>query len=232
VRILVVEDSEKMAALVRRGLEEDGFAVDVANDADEAVWCAKENPYDAIVLDVGLGSASADGFEVCRRLRDEGRWSPVLMLTARDAVEDRVRGLDVGADDYLTKPFAFDELRARIRALIRRGAEPRPTVLSVGDLHLDPARHRVQRGSQTIELTGKEFALLECFMRHPGEVLTRTALTEHVWDFAHEGDSNVIDVHVRNLRMKIDRPFGRSSLETVRRVGYRLRDETLGDAPA
>jgi two-component system OmpR family response regulator len=232
VRILVVEDSEKMAALVRRGLEEDGFAVDVAGDADEAIWFAEENPYDAIVLDIALGPGSADGFEVCRRLRDGGRWSPVLMLTARDAVADRVRGLDVGADDYLTKPFAFDELRARIRALIRRGAEPRPTVLSVGDLHLDPAAHQVHRGVEPIELTGKEFALLECFMRHPGEVLTRSVLTERVWDFAHEGDSNVIDVHVRNLRTKIDRPFGRSSLETVRRVGYRLRDETLGDAPA
>jgi two-component system OmpR family response regulator len=232
VRILVVEDSEKMAALVRRGLEEDGFAVDVAGDADEAIWFAEENPYDAIVLDIALGPASADGFEVCRRLREGGRWSPVLMLTARDAVEDRVRGLDVGADDYLTKPFAFDELRARIRALIRRGAEPRPTVLSVGDLHLDPATHQVHRGVEPIELTGKEFALLECFMRHPGEVLTRSVLTERVWDFAYEGDSNVIDVHVRNLRTKIDRPFGRSSLETVRRVGYRLRDETLDDAPA
>ena len=232
MRILVVEDSEKMATLLRRGLSEDGFAVDVAGDAEEAIWFARENPYDAIVLDISLGPASADGYEVCRRLRDAGRWSPVLMLTARDAVEDRVRGLDVGADDYLTKPFAFDELLARLRALIRRGAEARPTVLVVGDLSLDPARHLVRRADQPIELTGKEFALLEFFMRHAGDVLTRTALTEHVWDFAHEGDSNVIDVHVRNLRTKIDRPFGRGSLETVRRVGYRLRDETLDDASA
>jgi two-component system, OmpR family, response regulator len=232
VRILVVEDSQKMATLVQRGLEEDGFAVDVAFDGEEASWFAHENPYDAIVLDIALGPASVDGYEVCRRLRESGRWSPVLMLTARDAVEDRVRGLDVGADDYLTKPFAFDELLARIRALIRRGSEPRPTVLAVGDLYLDPAQHHVRRGGDPIELTGKEFALLEFFMRRSGDVLTRTELTEHVWDFAHEGGSNVVDVHVRNLRMKIDRPFGRSSLETVRRVGYRLRDETLGDAPA
>lgn len=232
MRILVVEDSEKMATLVRRGLEEEGFAVDVARDAEEAIWSAQENPYDAIVLDIALGSASDDGFAVCRRLREGGRWSPVLMLTARDAVEDRVRGLDVGADDYLTKPFSFDELLARIRALIRRGAEARPTVLMVGDLSLDPAQHQVHRGDRPIELTGKEFALLEFFMRHSGDVLTRGALTEHVWDFAHEGDSNVVDVHVRNLRLKIDRPFGRASLETVRRVGYRLRDETLDDAPA
>ena len=232
MRILVVEDSEKMATLLRRGLGEDGFAVDVAGDAEEAIWFARENPYDAIVLDISLGPASADGYEVCRRLREAGRWSPVLMLTARDAVEDRVRGLDVGADDYLTKPFAFDELLARLRALIRRGAEARPTVLAVGDLSLDPARHQVRRADHPIELTGKEFALLEFFMRHADDVLTRTTLTEHIWDFAHEGDSNVIDVHVRNLRTKIDRPFGRASLETVRRVGYRLRDETLDDAPA
>jgi two-component system OmpR family response regulator len=232
VRILVVEDSEKMATLVRRGLEEEGFAVDVARDAEEGIWFGQENPYDAIVLDITLGPASVDGFEVCRRLREVGRWSPVLMLTARDAVEDRVRGLDVGADDYLTKPFSFDELLARIRALIRRGAEARPTVLTVGDLALDPAQHRVHRGDRPIELTGKEFALLEFFMRHAGDVLTRSALTEHVWDFVYEGDSNLIDVHVRNLRTKIDRPFGRRSLETVRRVGYRLRDDTLDEAPA
>ena len=232
MRILVVEDSKKMATLIRRGLEEEGFAVDVAGDAEEALWFAQENPYDAIALDIALGPASADGYDVCRRLREGGRWSPVLMLTARDAVEDRVRGLDVGADDYLTKPFSFDELLARIRALIRRGAQPRPNVLAVGDLSLDPAQHQVRRGDQLIELTGKEFALLEFLMCHAGDVLSRSTLTEHVWDFAHEGDSNLIDVHVRNLRMKIDRPFGRSSLETVRRVGYRLRDDTLDDAPA
>ncbi len=233
MRILVVEDSRKMAGLLRRGLEEEGFAVDVAGDGEDAIWFARENPYDAIVLDITLGGRpSMDGYEVCSRLRDEGRWSPVLMLTARDAVEDRVRGLDVGADDYLTKPFSFEELLARVRAMIRRGSEPRPAVLRVGDLALDPAAHRVLRGDQAIELTGKEFALLEFFMRHPGEPLSRTMLTEHVWDFAHEGDSNVIDVHIRNLRMKIDRPFGCDSIETVRRVGYRLRDDALDEAPA
>ncbi len=222
-----------MANLLRRGLEEDGFAVDVAGDGAEAIWFAQENPYDAIILDITLGPpGSVDGYDVCERLRAEDRWSPVLMLTARDAVEDRVHGLNLGADDYLTKPFAFDELLARVRALIRRGAEPRPTALEVGDLSLDPAAHRVLRGDRPIELTGKEFALLEFLMRHREEVLSRATLTEHVWDFAHEGDSNLIDVHIRNLRMKIDHPFGRASIETVRRVGYRLRDDSLDDAPA
>jgi two-component system OmpR family response regulator len=233
VRILVVEDSEKMLGLVRRGLEEEGFAVDVARDGDEAIWFASENPYDAIVLDVTLGgSAAIDGFEVCRRLRGAERWAPVLMLTARDAVEDRVHGLDVGADDYPTKPFAFDELVASVRALIRRGVEPRPTILRVGDLSLDPAAHQVLRVGWTIELTSKEFALLEFLMRHAGEVLSRSILIEHVWDFAHDGDSNLIDVHIRNLRMKIDRPFGLDSIDTIRGVGYRLRDATPDDAPA
>jgi two-component system OmpR family response regulator len=233
VRILVVEDSEKMLGLVRRGLEEAGFAVDAARDGDEAIWFASENPYDAIVLDVTLGgSAAIDGFEVCRRLRGAERWSPVLMLTARDAVEDRIHGLDVGADDYLTKPFSFDELVARVRALVRRGAEPRPAILRVGDLSLDPAAHQVLRDGRTIDLTSKEFALLEFLMRHTGEVLSRAILIEHVWDFAHDGDSNLIDVHIRNLRMKIDRPFGLDSIDTIRGVGYRLRDATLDDAPA
>ena len=222
-----------MLHLIRRGLEEEGFAVDVARDGDEALWFAQDHPFDAIVLDVTLGGSSAiDGFEVCRRLRGAGRWSPVLMLTARDAVEDRVHGLDVGADDYLTKPFSFDELVARIRALIRRGVVPRPAILRVGDLSLDPAAHQVLRGGQMIDLTGKEFALLESLMRHAGEVLSRTILIEHVWDFAHDGDSNLIDVHIRNLRMKIDRPFGIDSIDTIRGVGYRLRDATLDDASA
>jgi two-component system, OmpR family, response regulator len=234
VRVLVVEDSLKMAALVRRGLEEEGYAVDVANDGEEAIWLGRENPYDAIVLDVSLGSSTKalDGFEVCRRLREADRWSPVLMLTARDAVHDRVRGLDAGADDYLTKPFSFEELLARVRALIRRGTAQRPVVLVVGDLRLDPASHEVWRDDLLIEVTSKEFALLEFLMRRAGEVLTRGTLIEHVWDFAYDGDSNVVDVHIRNLRMKIDRPFGRASLETVRRVGYRLRDDTLDTAPA
>ena len=229
MRLLVVEDSIKMAGLLRRGFEEEGYAVDVALDGTQALWLARENPYDAVVLDIVLGPAAdgPDGFDVCRTLRSEGRWSPVLMLTARDAVDDRIRGLDVGADDYVTKPFSFQELAARIRALLRRGAAERPAELAVSDLTLDPSGHTTHRGTEAISLTSKEFSLLEYFMRHPGEVLTRTRLLEHVWDFAFEGDSNVVDVHIRNLRAKIDRPFARASLQTVRGSGYRLRDETL-----
>lgn len=227
MRVLVVEDEVKMAGLLKRGLEEEGYAVDTAGNGTEALWLAGENPYDAVVLDVNL--PDLDGFEVCRRLREVGRWSPVLMLTARDAVEDRVAGLDAGADDYLTKPFSFAELLARVRALVRRGAAERPSVLQVGDLTVDPASRRVARGEAPIELTAKEFALLEYLVRHPGEVLSRTRLIEHVWDFAYEGDSNVVDVYVRYLREKVDRPFGKNSIETVRGAGYRLR-ETAEDA--
>ena len=225
MRVLVVEDSVKMAALIRRGLEEAGYAVDVAGDGEEATWAATENPYDIVALDILLGSSTVDGFEVCRRLRASGVTSPVLMLTARDAVEDRVRGLDVGADDYLIKPFSLQELLARIRALARRGLGERSPVLSVGTLTLDPATHEVHRGDTRIDLTAKEFSLLEHFMRHPDVVLGRTDLLDHVWDFAFDGDSNVVEVHVRNLREKIDRPFGRASLQTVRGAGYRLADE-------
>ena len=230
MRVLVVEDSVKMAALLRRGLEETGYAVDVAKDGEEATWAATENPYDVVVLDIvlGMSPSAVDGFEVCRRLRASGCPTPVLMLTARDAVEDRVRGLDVGADDYLVKPFSLQELLARIRALSRRGSGERSPVLSVGTLTLDPATREVTRDDTRIELTAKEFALLEHFMRHPDEVLSRTNLLDHVWDFAFDGDSNVVEVHVRNLREKIDRPFGRASLETVRGAGYRLRDEASG----
>ena len=223
MRILVVEDELKMAGLLRRGLEEEGYAVDVAATGSDAVWAATENPYDAILLDVML--PDVNGFEVCRRLRAAGRWAPVLMLTARTAVTDRVAGLDAGADDYLTKPFSFSELFARVRALVRRGATERPAVLEVGDLTLDPAARRVTRGDAAVELTAKEFALLEYFMRRPGEVLTRSRIIEHVWDFGYDGDSNVVDVYVRYLREKIDRPFGRDTIETVRGSGYRLRDE-------
>jgi two-component system OmpR family response regulator len=222
MRVLVVEDELKMAGLLKRALEEEGYAVDVAGRGEDALWFGTENPYDAIVLDVML--PDLDGFEVSRRLREAGRWSPVLMLTARDAVADRVAGLDAGADDYLTKPFSFAELLARLRALVRRGAAERPPVLRVGDLSLDPARRTVTRDGVSIDLTAREFALLEYLMRRAGEVLTRTQLIEHVWDFAYDGDSNVVDVYIRYLRNKVDRPFGRDSIRTVRGAGYRLED--------
>jgi two-component system, OmpR family, response regulator len=226
VRVLVVEDERKMGGLLRRGLQEEGYAVDLVQTGAEAVWAGTENPYDAIVLDVML--PDLDGFEVCRRLRADDRWAPILMLTARDAVPDRVTGLDAGADDYLTKPFAFGELLARLRALMRRGPGERPAVLRVGDLALDPATHRVTRGATEVELTGKEFALLEYLMRHPGEVRSRTEILEHVWDFGFDGDSNVVDVYIRYLRRKVDRPFGLDTIETVRGSGYRLRDAPAG----
>ncbi|HUZ53628.1 MAG TPA: response regulator transcription factor [Streptosporangiaceae bacterium] len=229
MRILVVEDSVKMAAVLKRGLEEEGYAVDVARTGEDGLWMAVENPNDVIVLDVML--PDMDGFEVCRRLRERGQWAPVLMLTARDGVPDRVRGLDAGADDYLTKPFSFTELAARTRALLRRGVRERPALLVVGDLTLDPASRVTCRAGVTVELSAREFALLEYFMRHPGEVLSRTRLIEHVWDFAYDGGSNIVDVYVRYLRDKIDRPFGTHSLETVRGAGYRLRGDTA-DAPA
>ena len=223
MRVLVVEDEVKMAALVRRGLEREGYAVDIASDGHEALWAAREQEYDVIVLDAMI--PEPDGFAVCHTLRDESRWAPVLMLTARDSIEDRVRGLDAGADDYLTKPFAFEELFARLRALTRRGPVERPTVLEVGDLMLDPGAHAVHRGTERIDLSAKEFGLLEFLMRHPDEVLSRSRILEHVWDFAYEGGSNVVDVYVRYLREKVDRPFGRADIETVRGVGYRLRVE-------
>ena len=223
MRVLIVEDQPRMAALVRRGLVEEGHAADVAAKGEDAVWMAEAHPYDAIVLDVMLPGLS--GFETCRRLRNAGVWTPVLMLTARDAVEDRVSGLDAGADDYLTKPFSLAELLARLRALVRRGGVERPTELVVDDLKLDPASRRVWRGETEIALSPKEFALLETFMRRPGQMLTRLQLIEHAWDFAYENRSNVVDVYVRYLREKLDRPFDKSSFETVRGVGYRLREE-------
>jgi two-component system OmpR family response regulator len=223
VRALVIEDGSKMAALLRRGLQEEGFAVDVAGTGEDGAWLGTENEYDVILLDVML--PDVDGSEVCRRLRAADRWAPILMLTARDGVQDRVAGLDAGADDYLTKPFSFDELFARVRALQRRGPSERPLVLTAGDLALDPATHRVSRGEREVELTPKEFALLELFLRHPGEALSRTRILEHVWDFAYDGDSNVVDVYVRYLREKLDRPFGKRTIETVRGVGYRLRED-------
>jgi two-component system OmpR family response regulator len=226
VRALVVEDEPKMAALVQRGLVEEGYAADVARTGEEALWMARAAPYDAIVLDVML--PGVDGFDVCRELRASGVWSPILVLTARDGVEDRVAGLDSGADDYLTKPFSFAELLARLRALARRGPAERPAVLEVGTLRLDPATRQVWRGDVEIELSTKEFAVLETFMRRPGQVLSRLDVLEHAWDYGYESRSNVVDVFVRYLRLKIDRPFGRRSLETVRGAGYRLRRDGGG----
>jgi two-component system OmpR family response regulator len=223
MRVLLVEDELRMASLIRRGLAEEGFGADIAPTGEEALVAAEAHEYDAIVLDVMLPGIS--GFETCRRLRESGVWAPVLMLTARDSVEDRVAGLDTGADDYLAKPFAFAELLARLRALARRGDPERPAVLEVGDLRLDPATRGVSRGTSAIDLSPKEFSLLQTFMRRPGEVLSRYFLLEHAWDFAYENRSNVVDVHIRQLRRKVDEPFGRNSIETVRGVGYRLKNE-------
>ena len=222
MRVLVVEDDPKMAALIGRGLREDGVATDIAGCGEDALWMAGSTDYDALVLDVLL--PGIDGFETCRRLRDDGVWTPVLLLTARDAVEDRIAGLDGGADDYLTKPFSFGELHARLRALVRRGRAPRPAVLRAGDLSFDPATHRVCRGEAEIALSPRELSLLEVFMRHPGEVLTRYQLLEQAWDYDYENRSNIVDVYVRYLRDKIDRPFGVAQLETVRGAGYRLAE--------
>ncbi len=223
MRVLIVEDEVKMAALIQRGLREEGLSADVAVRGEDALWMAGSTEYDAIVLDVML--PGLDGFETCRRLRENAVWTPVLMLTARDAVADRVAGLDGGADDYLTKPFSFTELHARLRALVRRGPIEQPTVLGIGDLRLDPAARRAWRGDDALALSTKEFALLATFMRRPGQVLSRLQLLDHAWDYEYENRSNVIDVYVRYLRDKIDRPFGLTSIETVRGVGYRMRED-------
>jgi len=218
--IVIVEDEQAIADALAVRLRAEGFAVEVAHDGPRGVELCERMSPDLVVLDVML--PGIDGFEVCRRLRHDGIWSPVVMLTARDAVGDRVSGLDGGADDYLVKPFSFEELLARLRALTRRGPVTRPVVLEVGELRLDPTTHRAWRGDVEIFLSAKEFALLQAFMRRPSEVLSRFALLEQGWDASYENRSNVIDVHVRNLREKIDRPFGTCSLETVRGVGYRL----------
>jgi len=223
MRVLVVEDEPKLARLIARGLGEEGHVADVAGRGEEALWMARAVPYDAIVLDVML--PGLDGFATCAELRAGEVWAPVLMLTARNEVDDRVRGLDSGADDYLVKPFAFAELLARLRALARRAPTERPAVLAVGDLRLDPAARRAWRGEVELDLSAKEFALLELFMRHPGETLSRDFLLGAGWDIAFERRSNIVDVYVRYLREKIDRPFGRRSIETLRGAGYRLRED-------
>jgi two-component system, OmpR family, response regulator len=223
MRVLVVEDEPKMAHLLQRGLGKEGVVADLAASGEDALWMARASEYDAIVLDVMLPGIS--GFETCQQLREAGGWAPVLMLTARNGVSDRVAGLDSGADDYLVKPFFFPELLARLRALARRGEHERPATLEVGELRLDPASREVWRGETPISLSRKEFVLLETLMRRPGRVLSRDFLLEHAWDTAYESHSNVVEVYIRRLRAKIDQPFGRSSLETVRGAGYRLRAE-------
>jgi two-component system OmpR family response regulator len=223
MRLLVVEDEPKMAALIQRGLERRGDVVDVASRGEDALWMAQAREYDAIVLDVML--PGIDGFQTCRLLREAGVWTGIVMLTARGAVEDRVAGLDGGADDYVAKPFSLAELSARLRALARRGPVERPPLLQVGDLRLDPAARRVWRGATEIDLGPKEFALLELLMRRAGQAISRLQLLEHGWDHAYENRSNIVDVHVAHLRAKLDRPFGLRSIETVRGAGYRLRED-------
>ncbi len=220
MRILVVEDDKRLAATLRRGLEAEGFAVDNALDGELGIWLASENPYDAIVLDIML--PKVNGYVVCSRLREAGNWTPILMLTAKDGELDEAEALDTGADDYLTKPFSFLVLVAHLRALLRRGAAQRPAQMVVGNLVVDPARHICARDDRVIDLTAKEFAIIEFLARRSGEVVSKSELLEHAWDFAFEGDPNVIDVHMSNIRRKIDRPFGAHSLRTVRGVGYRL----------
>ncbi|HEX6389874.1 MAG TPA: response regulator transcription factor [Solirubrobacteraceae bacterium] len=220
MRVLVVEDDVRMAAAMRRALRSAGVVADVAVNGEDAAWMVRAGEYEAMVLDVML--PGADGFETCRRLRADGVWVPIIMLTARDAIHDRVAGLDAGADDYLTKPFSLAELLARLRALARRGAVEYPAALEVGSLKLDPATRQVWRGDVEVELSAREYALLEAFMRRPGIVLSQDQLLDAAWDFAYERRSNVVEVYVRYLREKIDRPFGLKSLQTVRGMGYRL----------
>ena len=220
MRILVVDDDAHVAGSVRRGLEGEGYAVDVAFDGTEGHWLASENPYDAMVLDSMLPGMSGD--ELCARLRAAGVWTPILMLTARSGESDEAQALDAGADDFLSKPFSYVVLLARLRALLRRGGAERPAVLVAGDLTLDPATHRVARGDVEVALSPRQFSLLEYFLRHAGEVLPKSRILEHVWDFSFEGDPNIVEVYVRQLRLRVDEPFGRSALQTVRGAGYRL----------
>lgn len=220
MRVLVVEDEPAMADALRTGLEAEGFAVDVAADGEAGLWLATEHPYDVILLDIML--PKRNGYQVCRALREAQVWTPVLMLTAKDGDLDEAEALDTGADDYVSKPFAFVVLLARIRALLRRGAVERPAELVAGDLRLDPAGHKAFRGEVQIELTAREFSILEFLMRRAGEVASKTEIMAHVWDFAFEGDPNIVEVYVRSLRKKVDLPFDRKAIETVRGAGYRL----------
>jgi DNA-binding response OmpR family regulator len=220
MRLLVVEDEQRLAAGLRKGLEAEGFAVDVVYNGTDGIWMARENPFDAIILDVML--PGANGYQVCRTLRSEGNWTPILMLTAKDGVWDQVEGLDTGADDYLTKPFSYAVLIARLRALRRRGAPVRPTVLEAGELRLDPATRRVWLRGEQIALTRREFAILEYLLHHPDEVMSKRDILEHVWDFDFDGDPNIVEVYVRRLRTKLHRPGDGAVIETVRGAGYRL----------
>ena len=220
MRILVVEDDKHVASAVKRGLEAEGFAVDVAFDGTDGRWLATENAYDAMVLDIML--PGTNGYDLCAELRRSGNWTPILMLTAKGGERDEARALDTGADDFLAKPFSYFVLRARLRALLRRGGHERPSMLTTGDLVLDPATHRVWRADTVVELTPRQFSLLEFLMRRAGEVISKAEILEHVWDFAFDGDPNIVEVYVRQLRQRIDHPFGRASLQTVRLVGYRV----------
>jgi two-component system OmpR family response regulator len=220
MRILVVEDEKRLAAGLKKGLEAEGFAVDVALDGTDGLWLARENPYDVVVLDILL--PGVNGFRVCSTLRDEGNWTPILMLTAKDGEFDQVEALDSGADDYLTKPFSYVVLLARLRALVRRGGRERPSVLEAGDLRLDPAQRRAWRGEHALGLTARELSLLEYLLRRKGDVVSKRDILEHVWDYDFEGDPNIVEVYIRRLRNKLDRPFERQAIETMRGAGYRL----------
>lgn len=216
----MVDDDQRLLDAVRRGLEQAGYAVDTAADGTEGLWYAREQSYDAMVLDSSMPGLSGD--ELCRELRASHDWTPILVLTAREGDDVLASALDAGADDFLAKPFSYVVLLARLRALLRRGRAERPAVLSVGDLHLDPAAHTVRRAEQPIELSPRQFAVLEYFMRHPGELLPKRRLLEHLWDFTYEGDPNIVEVYVHQLRQRVDEPFGRAALQTVRGAGYRL----------
>ncbi len=226
MRVLVVEDGRRLADGLKRGLEAEGFATDVAETGPDGLWMAREHRYDAIVLDVMLPGMS--GFDVCRTLREDENWTPILMLTAKDGASEQAEGLDLGADDYLTKPFSYLVLLAHLRALIRRGGPARPTVLRVGDLNFDPGSRRAFRGEREIELTAREGSVLEYLMARSGDVLSKSEILSHVWDYDFDGDLNIVEVYIGHLRNKIDRPFDRDTLQTVRGAGYRLTDDGLG----